>query len=76
MTFTTSIMKYKYVHPPRTSFFSKYTEILTCLPSSDYGPTLGSPKSTPGAPEPENQVSLIKTQKENKSTKYEFVFDF
>ena len=38
-------MKYKYVHPPRTSFCSTYTEILPRLPSrGDYSPPLGPQK--------------------------------
>ena len=38
-------MKYEYVHPPRTFFFSTYTEILPRLPSrGDYSPPLGPQK--------------------------------
>ena len=54
MTFATRIMKYLHFHPPGTSFCSTYNEILTFSPSrGDCGPTLGPPKSTPGAPEPD-----------------------
>ncbi len=69
-------MKYRHFHPLRTSLFSKYTEILTFLPSSDYGPTLGSPKSTPGAPEPENQIFEIKKNKKKTNQTNQYVFDF